>query len=164
MRGVSEQPGAVAGPDRFLMGIVLGAVALIAVGIAAVLLAGRQQPSATVDPSSPVGVVQAYVEAVRAGDTERARGYLSQSARDQVDRPGFPKPVLPPSPPDRRVLIEAGEVGADRATVRVTISTFTARSEPFSTGTYHQEVEVRLVRDNGQWRISTPVEPFPFLY
>ena len=57
-----------------------------------------------------------------------------------------------------------GEVTGDRASVKVTISTFTARSEPFSTSTYHQEVEVRLVRENGQWRIATPVEPFPFLY
>jgi hypothetical protein len=161
---VQEQPRAVAAPDRFLVGIVLGAVALIAIGILAVLLAGRQAPSGAVDPSSPVGVVQAYVEAVRAGDTERARSYLSQSAREQVDKANFPKPYLPPSPPERRVLIEPGEVTGDRARVKVTVSTFTARSEPFSTSTYHQDVDVRLVRENGQWRIATPVEPFPFLY
>lgn len=157
-----ESSHRAAPPDRFLVGIVVGAVLLIVGGIAAVLLAGRA-PAAAVDPASPVGVVQAYAEALRAGDTERARGYLSQSARDAIDRSGVPRPPYY-QPPERRVLIEPVETTADRATVRVTISSFAARSEPFATSTYHQEVEVRLVRENGEWRISSPTEPYPFLY
>jgi hypothetical protein len=159
-----EPPSALAAPDRFLIGIVLGTVLLIALGIAAVMLAGRARAPAPVDPASPAGVVQAYVEALRNGETDRARSFLTQSARDGLDKQNFPRPYHPPSAPERRVLIESVEVGADRARVKVTVSSFSARSEPFSTGTYHSEVEVRLVRENGQWRISTPTEPFPFLY
>lgn len=157
-------PAAVAAPDRFLVGIVLGAVLLIALGIAAVLLAGRAPAPPPADPASPVGVVQAYVEAVRAGETERSRTYLSQSAREQIDKQNFPRPYHPGTVPERRIVIEPVEVGAERARVKVTVSSATARSEPFSTSTYHNEVDVRLVREDGQWRISTPIEPFPFLY
>lgn len=161
---MGKQPGAAAAPDRFLVGIVLGAVALIAVGVAAVLLAARAPSTIQADPTSPAGVVQAYVEALRAGETDRARGYLTQSAREQVDRQNYPKPHFQPSVPERRLLIEPIEVNGDRARVRVTVSTFSARSEPFSSSTYHQEVDVRLLRENGQWRISSPAEPFPFVY
>jgi hypothetical protein len=81
-----------------------------------------------------------------------------------MDKQNFPRPYRPATLPERRILIEPVEVGADHARVKVTVSSFSARSEPFSTGTYHNEVDVRLVRENGQWRISTPTEPFPFLY
>jgi hypothetical protein len=159
-----EPPAAVASPDRFLVGIVLGAVLLIALGIAVVLLAARAPARPAADPASPAGVVQAYVEALRAGENDRARTYLSQSARDQLDKQGFPRPYHPGSVPERRIVIEPAEVGPDRAHVKVTVSSSSARSEPFSSSTYHNEIDVRLVRESGQWRISTPIEPFPFLY
>jgi hypothetical protein len=160
----SELPAAAASPDRFLVGIVLGAILLIALGILAVVLAGRAPAPAAADPASPAGVVQAYVEALRAGETDRARTYLSQSARDQLDKQGSPRPYHPGSAPERRIVIDPVEVGADRARVKVTVSAFTTRTEPFSSSTYHNEIDVRLVRENGQWRISVPIEPFPFLY
>ena len=156
-------PPAAAPPDRFLLAIVLGALALIAAGVAVVLLVGRA-PAPAPDPASPAGVVQAYVEALRAGEVERARGYLSQSARIEVERDRAPLPrYYPPGGTERRILIETAEVGEERALVRVTISSFAARSEPFTSSTYHQEVDVRLVREAGQWRIAQPTDPFPFL-
>jgi hypothetical protein len=152
-------------PDRFLLGIVVGALALIVVGIAVVLALGRGPAPPRPDPASPVGVVQSYVEALRDGDFERARGYLSQSARAELDRmrDSFPR-FVDSSGVQRRYLIEPVELEAERATVRVTISTSSARTEPFSSSTYHREVEVRLVREGDQWRIAQPFEPYPFLY
>ena len=156
---------APAPPDRFLIGIVVGALALIAAGIAVVLVLGRGPAPPPPDPNSPVGVVQAYVEALRDGDVERARSYLSQSARAELDRSrdAFPRYYQSDSV-QQRILIELVEIEGDHARVRVTISSFSARTEPFSSSAYHREVDVRLVREGGQWRIAQPVEPFPFLY
>ena len=157
-------------PDRFLFAIVLGALALIALGIAAVLVTARAPAPPPPDPTSPVGVVTAYIGTLRAGDAERARSFLSQSAREALDRTRdqFPRYVDSPTS-DRRVLIEPVEItapadGPERAIVKVTISTFSARSEPFSANTYHHEVEVRLVKENGQWRIAQPIDPYQLLY
>jgi hypothetical protein len=162
---VSDLPRAApAPPDRFLLAIVLGALALIAAAVAIVLVLGRAPAPPPPDPASPAGVVQAYVEALRAGDFDRARGYLSQSARAEIDRNREPFPrYYQPGGVERRVLIETVEVAEDHALVKVTISAFAARTEPFSSSTYHQEVTVRLVREGGQWRIAQPIEPFPFL-
>jgi hypothetical protein len=152
-----------ASPDRFLLAIVLGALALIVAGIAVVLALGRGPAEPPPDPASPVGVVQTYVEALRAGDVERARGQLSQAARAELDRErdAFPR-HYEPAGIQQRVLIQPVEVEGDRALVKVTISSFSARSDPFSSSTYHREVDVRLVREAGQWRVAQPVEPYPF--
>ena len=163
---MSDLPRAApAPPDRFLLAIVLGALALIVAAVAIVLVLGRAPAPPPPDPASPAGVVQAYVEALRAGDFDRARGYLSQSARAELDRSrdAFPRYYQSDSV-QRRILIELVEIEGDRARGRVTISSFSARTEPFSSSAYHREVEVRLVREGGQWRIAQPVEPFPFLY
>jgi hypothetical protein len=159
---VTDTPtSAPAPPDRFLLGIVVGAVALIALGIGVVLALGGRPAPPPPDPGSPVGVVHAYVEALRAGDVERARTFLSQAALAELDRDRilFPR-CYEASGVERRILIEPVEAEGDRALVRVTISTFSARTEPFSSSTYHNEVEVRLVREGGQWRIALPIEPF----
>jgi hypothetical protein len=159
---VTDSPAsAPAPPDRFLLGIVVGAVALIVLGIGVVLALGGRPTPPPPDPASPVGVVHAYVEALRAGDVERARALLSQAARAELDRDRVPfSRCYEPGGVERRILIEPVEMEAERASVRVTISTFAARTEPFSSSTYHREVEVRLVREGGQWRIAQPVEPF----
>ena len=154
-----------AAPDRFLLAIVGGAIALIVVGIAIVLLAGGRGATPAADPASPAGVVQSYIEALRAGDRERAQQHLSRSARraqEQI-KEGFPRfPDM--GAEERRYLIEPLQVGETTADVKVTISTFSARSEPFSTSTWHREVRVRLVHQDGAWRIDEPAEPYGLIY
>jgi hypothetical protein len=153
------------GADRFLIGIVAGAIALIAAGILAVAFVGRGQPGRTFDPASPAGAVQAYVEAIRAGDRDRAYAMLSRSAqadtRNQSYRERFPSPSDPRGR-SARVLIEPVSESGDVAEVRVTVSRFSARSDPFSTNTYHNETVVRLVREDGAWKIDRPIEPYVF--
>ncbi len=167
MGWMSEQAVPTPGADRFLIGIVAAAVLLIGVGIAAVLLVGRLPSSPPVDPSSPVGVVQAYVQALRAGDLERAYGYLSRSAQKSVPldtyRQRFPH-YYEPAATDQRLLIEPVTVGSDAAEVKVTISRFSARSDPFSASSSHRNVTVRLVKEDGVWRVNQPLEPYPLLY
>jgi hypothetical protein len=153
-------------PDRFLLGIVVGSVLLIILGIAAVYLAGRTPPTPAADPNSPVGVVQAYIEALRAGDAERAYSYLGSTAQASVPRDRYLErfPRFAPPTEASRLLIEPVSVGPDTAEVKVTISRFNSGGAPFSTNTYHQDVAVRLVKEDGEWRIVQPAEPFMFSY
>ncbi len=165
---MSESSATTTGPDRFLIAIVAGAVALILVGIGVVLVAGRGPGPAPPDPGSPVGVVQAYVEALRSDDSERAQSYLSRSAREALaqDR-NVPRPPFRPSRPanvEQRVLIEPIREGPDTAEVKVTISRFSAQATPFSTSTTHTELTINLVKEDGAWRISQPVEPYQFWF
>ena len=164
---MADPPAAPPRTDRFLLGIIAGSALLIALAVGAVFLAGRQAPRPPADPQSPVGVVQAYVEAIRSGDLARAHGHLSRAAQSSLPlstyRERFPRYVEPASS-DQRVLIEPVVVEADRAEVKVTISRFSARSDPFSARTFHRDVTVRLVREDGAWRVDQPAEPYPFLY
>jgi hypothetical protein len=144
---------------------VIGSVALIGLGILAVQLAGRNQPARAADPASPVGVVESYLEALRAGDTDRAYSYLSRSAQGSIPRDRylerFPR-FNPPSETSTRMLIEPSSVEGDTATVKVTVSRFNSGGAPFSTNTYHQDYTIRLIREDGAWKIAQPVEPYAF--
>lgn len=159
---IANRPAA---PDRFLIGIVAGAVILIVAGIAAVGLASRTGRVAVADPASPVGVVQAYVEALRAGDPDRADEFLTRAAREAQARRSRDLPISHPSPSnvERRILIEPLRAGPDAAEVKVTISTFRADADPFSSGAYHSDVTVRLIREDGVWRITRPIETYEIL-
>lgn len=159
----SERPAP--GRDRFLLGIVAGSVVLILLGIAAVFVGGRPREGQRFDPATPGGVVQAYLEAVRAGDRERAYGYLSRSARADWDRDQTRTRLSPTSDSSRtgtRLVIDPRSESADAAEVKVTISRFSTSSEPFSSSTSHRDVTFRLVREDGAWRIDQPNEPRQF--
>ncbi len=164
---MSDRAPSVRRTDPFLIGIVAGAVLLIAAGVVAVLLVGRSPRTAPADPGSPESVVQTYVEAIRAGDADRAYGYLSRAAKSAVSlqeyRQRFSRGQSA-SGSEQRILIEPTQVGAETAEVKVTFSRFSARSEPFSAGSYHREVSVRLVREDGAWWVSQPTEPYPLAY
>ena len=167
MRPEADRPPRAPDSDRFLLGIVVGSIALVLAGIAAVFFVGRPRPAQTLDPNSPAGVVQAYVEAVRAGDRDRAYDLLSRSARTDVRREAYRErfPTTAGSgDTGTRIIIEPISETGDAAEVKVTISRFAARTDPFSSGTYHRDLTVRLVREDGAWRINQPAEPYQFTY
>jgi hypothetical protein len=153
---------AAPGHDRFLLAIVAGALLLVVVGVVVVVPFGRPRPAPPADPSSPAGVVQQYVEAVRAGDLERARGYLTREARAQVEARDRSSPYRPSVDDNARIVVDTVSTTDTTAEVKVAISRFYARSNPFSSSTSHYDVPVRLIREDGAWRISQPVDPYPF--
>jgi hypothetical protein len=156
---MAQQRSAATGPDRFLIGIVGGVVLLIVLGVVVVLTMGRPRPAPPADANGPAAVVQAYVEAIRAGNTEKARTYLSRealTAEQSRNRPPYASNVND----NVRILVEPVSSTEDTADVRITISSFNSRSEPFSASSSNRSIRVRLVREDGAWRVNQPLEPY----
>jgi hypothetical protein len=149
-----------AGQDRFLLGIVVGTLLLVAIGVVVVFTFGRSRPVQPADPNSPAGVVHAYVEAIRAGDVDKARSYLTRQAQVDFDSRQRSSP-LRPSPNDRmRIVVETVATTDTTAEVKVTISQFYANRDPFSSNTYHRDVIARLIREDGAWKLSVPPQAY----
>src|SRR4051812_2029739 len=117
------------GRDRFLLGIVAGTLVLVVVSIAVVLVFGGSRPSPPADPNGPAGVVYGYIEAVRAGDAEQARGYLTRQARADFDDRNRQSPIRPLVDDHVRTVVETTAATDTSAEVKVTISRFYARSD-----------------------------------
>jgi len=159
---IAEQPRPAGGQDRFLLAIVAGTVLLVVASIVAVFLFGRSRPAPPPDPNSPAGVVHAYVEAARDGDMERARSFLTREARAEVEARDRQNTYRPTRDDNVRIVVQTVSTTDTTAEVKVTISRFYARSDPFSSNTSHRDVTVKLIREDGAWRISQPVEPYTF--
>ena len=160
-------PGAgkpASGNDRFLLGIVVGTLLLVLVSVVLVLVYGRDRAAPPPDPESPAGVVYAYVGAVRAGEVERARSYLTRTARAEAEARDRQNPYRPTSDNNVRIVVDTVTTTDTTAEVKVTISRFYARSDPFSSNTSHRDVTVRLTREDGLWRIAQPIEPYTLSY
>lgn len=160
---MTEATAAPSAPDRFLIAIVAGAAILALLAVGAVFAATRA-PEPPIDPNSPVGVARAYVEALRDGDYDRASTYLTRGAQASLAsdryRPPYPRPVS--SNQDVRIVFAPGRADADTAEVKVSITHFTSRPTPFSASTWSNELTIKLVREDGAWRVSQPVEPYSF--
>lgn len=150
------------GQDRFLLAIVAGTIVLVLASIVVVFVFGRARTSPPPDPNSPAGVVHAYVEAVRDGDIERARTYLTRTARAEVEVRDRQSSYRPTRDDNVRIVVETVSTTETSAEVKVTISRFYARSDPFSSSTSHYDTSVRLTREDGSWRIAQPIEPYTF--
>jgi len=146
------------------MAIVAGVILLILVSVVVVLTTRSPRPAPPADPASIVGVVQGYVEATRAGDGEKARSYLSRDARAQAEARNRQNPntYQPAFDDNVRIIVDATSQTDTTAEAKVTISRFYGRSDPFSSNTSHRTVTVKLIREDGQWRITQPTEPYQF--
>jgi hypothetical protein len=158
---MAQQRAPALGSDRFLLGIVVGAVLLIVVSIGAVVVVRQSPPPAPPDPNSPVGVVHAYIDAIRAGDYSQARGYLTAEQRAALLARDWPT-YAPPGNDTVRIVVEPVREDATTAEVHITISRFSAGPGPFSAGTSHRDYTIHLVREDGAWRMTSALEPYAF--
>jgi hypothetical protein len=149
-----------AGQDRFLLAIVAGTLLLVVVGVVVVFMFGRTRAAPPADPNSPAGVVYNYVEAVRAGDVDRARGFLTAPALADFDSRTRTSPVRPSSNDNVRIVVETVTTTETTAEVKITISRFYARNDPFSSNTSHRNLTARLIREDGAWKISQALLPY----
>jgi hypothetical protein len=155
------------GPDRTLLYIGVGILALVAIAAAVVLLLGGREPE-SFPADSAEGVVQRHLSAFEEGDLEAAHTYFSSEVRSEMDLDAYEQVardygMFPPES-SRRVLFDRTEADGDRARVHLTVEEYFGGG-PFGGGeTYRSPREIRMVREDGSWRIDEPllgVEPGP---
>jgi hypothetical protein len=137
--------------DRFLLGILIGIGVLI---IAALVVFFIRKDSQTYVPDDiPEGVVHNYVVAVLNKDYEKAYGYLADLDKKptfEQFQNSFVTGAL--NPGSSAVDVGRSDITGDNATVEVAM--IYNPSDPFSTG-YRDVQNAILVRQNGQWKISS---------
>ena len=148
--------------DRFTWGIVVGAVALVVVALAAVLLV--QRAPAPIDLTTPDGVVRAYVQALDTGKPEAGWDLLSDRLKAETSRDEFVRRAGASYHPQRegRVAIENVTIEGTSARVEVT-RTYSSNSGPFGMfgpSSYTNRFTARLEQQGGAWRITVPPEDF----
>lgn len=142
-------------PDKFLIGIVAGILLLIVVAFVVVL--ARPQPEYRND-DSPEAVVHNYLLALRLGDYERAREYLSPRLK------GYPKDAealaddvdehsrLRFDNRDVTLDTQSAVIRGNTATVEVLESSFTGGGL-FDSGNYNRRFDMKLRQENGEWKL-----------
>lgn len=145
--------------DRFLLAILVGAAALVAVALG---LARRAGPPEYQAEATPEGVAFNYLLALQRRDVARAFGYLSPTL------PGYPETVeqfeedlsdwggmyVEPATayrPDGAQLW-GDPISGERATVSILETTF-HEGGLFGSSEFSSRLEYRLLRHEGIWRL-----------
>ncbi len=126
---------------------------LPALGVAvvvALVLYGLNRPPVVLDPDSPEGTVQQYIDALDRGDFETAASFWASTGCT-------PESVVPTMPTEVSAALEDVEGGEQRATVIVQLSEGSA--DPIG-GVYEHQEWFYLVNENGSWRIEQPAWPY----
>jgi hypothetical protein len=131
--------------------VVLGALAVVLVGVA-VVLALRPVPQLAAD--SPEGTVQRYFQAVLDGDDDLAFDHLTEALRARCDGGGIRRLGLD----DARVVITRTEVEGALAEVGVEI-TETYGEGPFGVDSHSFDEILVLERHGERWLITE--SPWP---
>lgn len=141
-----------ADPNRVLVMIAGGVVALIVAS--AVVIALR--PAPTFDPATPEGTVQAYLQAVFAGDEAEAAGYIDpQSGCEEAD-------ILRSRVGDSaRVVLVETETSDETARVEVEV-VISAGQGAFDAYEYSQDRTFDLVAAGDRWLLTG--EPWPVYF
>ncbi len=134
-----------------MVAIVLVLV-VVAVGVAVV----RSRAEAPPDPSSPRGVVAAYLRDLRAGRSDQAWGYLSSAVQARYPRDRFVQQAAYLANDRSRVTIGEATVDGNEARVPVT---YHYDGGLFGGSSSNPRLTL-LVQEGGGWRISSPPEPF----
>jgi hypothetical protein len=145
--------------DRFLLGIVVGSIALVAIAVG-VALSTRLQPQSIPD-DTPDGVAYNYFLALQRDEQRTAYQYLSRRVKSRIDDPQLPfQGSIKMSALDSRMRVDNVTVEGERALLRVTVFTsyggglFGGRNESSYPDT------VTLVREDGAWKIDRFFFPY----
>lgn len=124
--------------------IAVGVVAAIVI-IALAVVFSRGEPEA-LDPSTPEGTVQQYVQAIMADDTAAARQLLTAAHQDDCIK------TESYNQDGTRVTLDASTERGDSATVDVIITHTDGGA--LSSGDYSYDARFHLDREGGAWAIS----------
>lgn len=143
--------------DRFLVAIVVAALALVVVAFA---LALRRPPPASEGGDTPAGVALAYIQAFQDGDLARALGYIDPTV------PGYPGTVERLDKDmadnawafglhDRSASYQVAhtDVAGELATIALNATTF-QEGGLFGSSEYTEQFRLTLRRGPDGWRVS----------
>ena len=146
---------------RFTWAIVIGVLALV--GVALVLAFATPRAVAPPDLSTPEGVTLAFALALQAGDLDQAWALLAPAAQAQTTKDRFISRAEGIRGTYQRARLSVQNTRVDGDTARTDL----IRTSPSSGGlfglgdsSYSNQNTVRLARENGQWRITAPPDPF----
>jgi hypothetical protein len=145
--------------NRFTWFVVGGVLALVLTGLAsATILRGRE---AVPDLNTPSGVVLTYALAEQRRDPQTAWDLLATATQARGDRDRF-LAQSGSGDTDREYLATTDErIDGDGASV-VLVRTYPGSGGIFGNGGYTSRNTFRLVREDGQWRISVPSDNYFF--
>lgn len=138
-------------PERSIIALGGGIVILVLIAFAIVLAFGSPEVQ-EFPPDSPEGTVQRYLRALHDGDDEAALDLLSERARREIDRNGYPHPYYCPRQDGRTIRVARVDRGDQRATVVLSIQDLRGSGLSFDRSTW--EYPVRLVFENDEWKID----------
>lgn len=158
----------IKGIDRFLASI-LAAIFLIVV--VAVVLVWRSPIAKELEysaDSNPEDVVHNFIVAVKKGNEERAKSYLSPEVLADIEERGsvLVRTNSRISGSGIRVVVELEGVEEGLATVNVDITYFASDAPPlglfaiFDDNQYSLASVVRLRQFDGEWKIVKPLDPY----
>lgn len=136
--------------DRFLIGILIGIVALVVISLA--LFFTRKNSEEYIADNTPEGVVHNYVVAIHKRDYEKAYSYLSEKENKptyETFRQAFIVNMVSPN----NVGLEIGNADIRGEDATVSLSTIYNASDPFSSGYRNSDVAL-LIKQNGQWKLE----------
>ncbi len=152
--------------NRSLLSIAAGIVALLALTVAVVLLAGDRKPHEFA-PDSPEAALQGYLAAWDTRDIPAAYSYFSERVRSttsleqyQLAADDFARYQMPPNGPVRRVFIDRVIGSGDRVTVQLIVEE--RYGDGLSNNVQRSMRSVRMVSDTvshvvNRWRIDEPL-------
>ena len=139
----TETPSPVT-PTTRRTGLGVGLVVVVLLIIAGAVAMLREP--AVLDPATPSGVVQQYVQAVMDGDNDRAAEFLSLNT--ECDAGDLDRAWVDPA---SRVDLLRSDASGNRAHVRIAIDTPTGE---LLRNTWSEERTIRLERVGGEWLIT----------
>jgi len=154
MNDSTDTSASPAGTGRTWLMAAIVALALVGIATAAILIAGGQR-EVTYAPGTPEAVVQDYIRAWDAGDTDAAYAYFSSRVQARVPEWEFRHAKTWSDEDSARIWIdERREVGSG-----VTLELMVERTyDGFLLPSRERDgMRLVLILEDGAWRIDTPL-------
>ena len=155
----ASTPASARSGNRSLLLIAAAVLALVVLTVAVVLVAGNRAPT-QYPPDSPEAALQGYLAAFEADDVEAAHAYFSAPVRERMDLEAYERAIdeghrMYPPDSSRSVLFDRRSGEGDSVRLHLTVEEF--YGEGLNGTTNRSPREIRLVREDGAWRIDEPL-------
>lgn len=126
-----------------VLGLVVAAISIVAL----ITVLAVKYPTTQLDATTPEGTVQQYLQSVTARDFDTAITYLTAKTTCKIE--DFDQAYLQDS---IRISLSDSSNTGNSATVKVNIEN--SSGDPFGSSYYTEAQSFRLVKSEGDWKIS----------